>query len=130
MAMMAGSGAIPAVALSKVAWVMPWARASVLIPARKASNLALPELGGAGGTGAGAGTTGGGGGAGLGAVPAQAASARAPARAKRRKQAGVRSSMPMDTLGCGIFGRKPAFFARFSGVAGGGALLSFPPPRE
>ncbi len=78
-------GAIPAVAASKVAGVMPWARAVLRASARKASNLALPEPGGAGG---GAmrnceqrvGPAG----VGLGAVAAQATATSAPHRAARR----------------------------------------------
>src|SRR6478735_761619 len=96
MARMAGRGAIPAVALSKVAGVMPWARASIRICAIKASNLGSAELGGGGGKGAGwTGGDGGGGGTGLGAWVAQAARARRAARTSRRVER--RFAMAMDT---------------------------------
>src|ERR1700722_9485627 len=93
MAEMAGTGAIPAVALSKVCAVMPWARASLRAWARKASNLASPVLGGAGGGGGGATTTGCSGAAGLGGLVAQPAIARTA----RRVAMGFKRLLEPDT---------------------------------
>jgi hypothetical protein len=129
MAMMAGMGAIPAVALSKVAAVMPEARASVLACVRKASNLRAPKLGSGGGW-TGIVTMGGwGAGIGLGAVGAQAIATSNPSRTVRRGKLVMerwRRSIPARVYRFSeIFGGKPPFFAAPRGLTGVGALHSF-----
>src|SRR5689334_20729039 len=109
MARMLGTGARPAVALSNVSAVMPWARAWVRISARKAVNLGSPELGAGAGAGAGWTVAGGGGGAGtgLGAWLAQADRARSATR--RGMRAGMRIAMPLDTPFWGFLAEKLVF---------------------
>src|SRR5581483_7594748 len=91
-AAMAGMGAMPAVAASKVASVMHCARAVMRASARKASNLASPERGRAGGGGVAGMRTAGAGGGGFGAVWAQATATNIVARVTSRRNPGKGSA--------------------------------------
>src|SRR3954468_5027051 len=86
---MAAMGAMPAVAASKVASVMPRARAVTRASARKAADFASPGRAPAGGGGAiGMLTAGAGGGCGLGALVAQPATSNRATRAASRCEPG------------------------------------------
>src|SRR5471030_1541698 len=110
---MEATGASPAVALSKVAAVMPWARAVARASVRKASNLASPELGRPGAGRLGMVTAGSAAGGGLGAVVAQATAIRVAHRAARRckpLRRRVRRAIPKRYTALKDFWRKTAFF--------------------
>src|SRR6185437_14838901 len=97
---MAGIGAMPAVAASKVAAVIPCASAVTRASARNAVNLASAGLDGAEGGGAiGMRTAGADGGVGLGAVAVQATTASRPARPpshRNPRQGSARKAVRME----------------------------------
>src|SRR5471030_2488262 len=122
---MEATGASPAVALSKVAAVMPWARAVTRASVRKASNLPSPELGRPGAGRLGMVMAGCAGGGGLGAVVAQAMTIRVPHMAARRckpLRRRVRRIIAKRYTALEDFWRKTALFCGIWRVDRGGGL--------